>query len=186
MHDQPMLPRPAAGPEYPRWSETLRDHSQVLIRPVTPQDRAAERAFIEGLSAQARRYRFLGQVGCPSEDTINRLTDLDYVHDVAFAAVVAQDARQKFVGVSRYGTDATGRHCECAVTVGDEWQDKGLGTVLMRHLIEVARSRGIRSMYSIDSAENIRMHDLAKFLGFRTRPDPDDATQVIHELELQA
>jgi len=45
--------RPSPGPEYPRWSETLHDHSQELIRPINKEDRAAERVFIEGLSAQA-------------------------------------------------------------------------------------------------------------------------------------
>jgi hypothetical protein len=55
----------------------------------------------------------------------------------------------------------------------------------MRHLIEVARSRGVRSMFSIDEADNASMRDLAKFLGFRRTRDPDDATQVIHTLTLQ-
>jgi GNAT superfamily N-acetyltransferase len=184
MASTPLVYRPSAGPEYPRWSETLRDHSHVLIRPITPQDRDAERAFIEGLSLQARRYRFLGQVKCPSEALIERFTNIDYVHEVAFVAVVAEDAHERIVGVSRYSTDADATSCECAVTVGDEWQNKGLGTLLMRHLIEVARARGIRRMVSVDSAENVRMQDLAGFLGFDTRVDPDDASQVIHELLL--
>lgn len=176
-------PHPSA-PAYPRWSETLRDRSHVLIRPLAPQDRDAERAFIEGLSAQSRRFRFLGQVGRPSEQLIERLTQIDYEHEAAFVAVVAEDAHEKIVGASRYSSDAEGLRCECAVTVDDDWQHKGLGTLLMRHLIEVARARGIRSMYSIDSAENIAMADLAMFLGFRTRIDPDDRTQLIHELAL--
>lgn len=176
--------RPSVGPEYPRWSETLRDRSSVLIRPITAQDKDAERAFIEGLSLQARRYRFLSQVRCPSEQLIEQLTDVDYVHDIAFVAVVQEDSHERIVGISRYSTDTTGERCECAVTVSDEWQDKGLGTLLMRHLIEVARARGIKRMTSIDSAENVRMQDLAAFLGFHRRADPDDATQVIHELDL--
>lgn len=187
MHSSnPMVFQPSAGPEYPRWSETLHDQSRVLIRPIAPQDRGAERAFIEGLSEQARRYRFLGQVRCPSEALLRQFVDIDYVHEVAFVAVESDEAHPDIVGVSRYGTDAAGLHCECAVVVSDAWQKKGLGTLLMRHLIEVARTRGIHTMYSIDSAENMQMKDLAKFLGFRTRPDPDDATQVIHELDLQA
>jgi hypothetical protein len=40
-------------------------------------------------------------------------------------------------------------------------------------------------MTSIDLAENTKMQDLARYLGFSTRVDPDDATQVIHELDLQ-
>lgn len=184
MNTTPLVPTPSLGPEYPRWSETLRDRSHVVIRPITAEDKAAERDFIEGLSAQARHFRFLGAVRSPSEAMIEQLVRIDHVHDVAFAAVVADGARERIVGVSRYSIDADGRSCECAVTVGDEWQDKGLGTLLMRHLIEVARARGIRTMFSIDSAENTRMAELARFLGFRVRMDPDDASQVVHELVL--
>ncbi len=180
----PSVPQPSTSPDYPRWSETLRDHSHVLIRPISKQDNSAERAFIEQLSPDARRFRFLGQVRRPSERVIEQFTDIDYVHDVAFVAVTPEDSHERIVGVSRYSTDQGGLNCECAVTVSDEWQQKGLGTLLMKHLIEVARARGIRRMTSIDSAENLQMKDLAKFLGFRTRVDPDDASQVLHELDL--
>ncbi|QSX77771.1 GNAT family N-acetyltransferase [Agrilutibacter solisilvae] len=112
------------------------------------------------------------------------MTHIDYVHDVAFVAVVREEGVEHVVGVSRYSTNADGSQCECAVTVSDKWQSKGLGTLLMRHLIEVARSNGIRQMNSIDSAENVRMADLARYLGFDARMDPEDASQVIHELVL--
>lgn len=184
MNSNPLVYRPSAGPDYPRWSETLRDHTHVVIRPITPQDKTAERDFIEGLSMEARRYRFLGQVRCPSESLIEQFTHIDYVHEVAFVAVTPEDGHERIVGVSRYSTDEPGEVCECAVTVTDEWQNKGLGTLLMRHLIDVARARGIRRMFAIDSAENVRMQDLARYLGFDRRSDPDDATQVIHELNL--
>jgi GNAT superfamily N-acetyltransferase len=184
MNSTPLVPNPSTGPEYPRWSETLRDGSPVLIRPITPLDKEAERAFIEGLSAQARRFRFLGGVRSPSDAMIERFTQIDYLHEAAFAAVIGEGAAERIVGVSRYSTDAQGGSCECAVTVSDEWQDRGLGTLLMKHLIEVARAHGIRTMMSIDSAENIRMQELSRFLGFHTRVDPDDARQVIHELAL--
>lgn len=180
----PLIHQPSAGPDYPRWSETLRDQSHVVIRPINEQDKSAERDFIEQLSSGARRFRFLGQVRHPSERLIEQLTNIDYVHEVAFVAVTPEDAREKIVGVSRYSTDQDGLNCECAVTVSDEWQQKGLATLLMKHLIEVARARGIRRMTSIDSAENLQMKDLAKYLGFHTRMDPDDTSQVLHELDL--
>lgn len=165
-------------------SDTLRNGSRVTIRPIASEDAAAERAFIEGLSDQARRFRFLGQTRHPSADQIRRLTDIDYIHDYALIATTAGGDGEEIVGVSRYGTDQDGSRCECAVVVVDEWQNEGLGTMLMTHLIRIARERGVRSMYSIDLAENRRMHDLAGDLGFRTRTDPDDASQVIHELSL--
>ena len=180
---EPLMPS-QLGPEYPRWCDTLRDRSHVVIRPICPGDAAEERAFIESLSPQSRRYRFLGEVRHPSGELIERLTRLDYVHDVAFAAVVADGAREKFVGVSRYSTSTDGTACECAVTVLDDWQHKGLGVILMTHLIDVARCRGIKRMWSIDSAENIAMADLARYLGFQRSQDLDDPTQVIHSLWL--
>lgn len=179
-----LLHRPSQDPSQPRWVETLRDRTRVLIRPLAHTDRDAERAFIEGLSAQSRRFRFLGSIQAPGERLLDRLTDVDQVHDVAFAAVVPDGAGERIVGVSRYSTDPAGLACECAVTVGDEWHGRGLGTALMRHLIEVARARGIHTMESIDSAENIEMHDLARFLGFHTTTDPQDSRQVIHRLHL--
>lgn len=184
MNPTPPVPQPAAGPDYPRWSETLRDRSRVLIRPITPHDRDAERVFIEGLSPESRRYRFLGQISHPSEALLTDLTDIDYVHEVAFVAVVAENSHERIVGVGRYQADQDDTRCECAVTVSDAWQNKGLGTALMRHLIEVARGHGMRRMYSMDSIDNTKMRDLAQYLGFETRTDPDDASQVIHELEL--
>lgn len=184
MSATPPLHPPSAGPDYPRWSETLHDRSHVVIRPITKLDRNAERAFIEGLSAESSRFRFLGQVRHPSERLIEQLTNIDYVHEVAFVAVTAQDSQEKIVGVSRYSTNQDGLHCECAVTVADAWQKKGLGTLLMKHLIEVAGARGIRRMTSIDSAENFEMKDLARHLGFHTRVDPNDSSQVLHELDL--
>jgi GNAT superfamily N-acetyltransferase len=170
--------------DVPRWSEVLRDRSHVVVRPLLPEDREAERAFIEQLSAQACRFRFLGAVHHPSERLLDDLTQLDPIRDAAFAAVVPEDSHEKIIGVSRFSADTSGLGCECAVVVDDEWQNRGLGTLLMRRLIEVARARGIRVMRSVDLTENVRMADLAQDLGFERRIDPDDAAQVIHELLL--
>jgi len=178
------------GPEYfcehPSWVETLDDGSHVLIRPIRKQDREAERSFIKNLSPATQRLRFLAAVTEPTEAMLEQLTNIDYVHAMAFVAVVTLDARETIVGVSRYSTDRDETRCECAVTVSDDWQGKGLGTLLMKHLIDVARSRGIRRMVSIDSAENVQAKDLASQFGFHARIDPDDSTLVLHELDLQA
>ena len=120
----------------------------------------------------------------PSEGLIRSLTEIDYRRDMAFVALVHRDGEKREIGVARYSASADGKHCECAVTVGDEWRNRGLGTLLMQHLIEVARSRGIRSLTSIDEADNTGMRDLAEFLGFRRKRDPDDPTLVIHTLML--
>jgi GNAT superfamily N-acetyltransferase len=173
---------PSDAPDQPRWTETLRDGSQVVVRPLAQADREAERAFIEGLSPESRHFRFLCTIGHPTEALLDTLTHVDQLHKVAFAAVVPEGAHERIVGVSRYTTDRDPRHAECAVTVADEWQDKGLGTALMRHLIEFAKAHGVVHMRSVDAADNLRMRDLARFLGFHVRVDASDASQVIYDL----
>ena len=168
----------------PHWTATLSDGTHVIVRPIRKEDAALERAFIRRLSPESRRLRFLGQMNDVSDELVRALTDIDYRRDVAFVALVHREGEKREIGVARYGANKNGSACECAVTVADEWRNRGLGVLLMRHLIDVARSRGIRSMYSIDEADNAPMRDLAKFLGFRRARDPDDATQVVHTLTL--
>ena len=187
MKPNPLVPSASTAPDVPRWTETLRDRSEVLIRPIQPRDHAAEARFLESLSLQARRYRFLGQKAGSSEELIGHSGDVDFVHEVAFAAVVHEDAHERFVGVARYSVSPDDdTRCECAVTVADAWRDRGLGTILMRHLIDVARARGIGTMVSIAAVENTDMRELAAHLGFHTRLDPRDASLYVHELELQS
>ncbi len=54
----------------------------------------------------------------------------------------------------------------------------------MMHLIEVAKSRGIQRMWSVDSVANVAMSEVALYLGFDREKDPEDASQVIHSLRL--
>lgn len=183
------MSEPTSGPthvgnDYPKWTQTLADGREVMIRPLSHGDVVAERNFIEALSDQSRRYRFLGQMRHPSEEFIDQLTDIDYAKDMALAAVVASESGEQIVGVSRYATGGGSERAECAVVVADEWQNKGLGTALMQHLIDIAQQRGVRVLESTDMSENSEMRELARDLGFQARSDPDDAHQVIYALSL--
>jgi GNAT superfamily N-acetyltransferase len=169
-----------------QWHEKLRDGTSVLIRPIRESDLELERRFIKDLSPQSRRFRFLGEFKSPSPALLKQLTQLDPARDVAFVALIADGADKREIGVSRFNMRADGLTCECAVTVSEQWRNKGLATLLMRHLIDLARERGIECMYSMDSAENHAMRELAEHLGFVRKPDPDDATQVLHTLDLKA
>jgi GNAT superfamily N-acetyltransferase len=175
------LPAPADIPES---AVTLLDGSNVTIRPLRKEDAELERDFIRDLSPESRWMRFLGQIGEPSDSLIRKLTEIDYLHDMAFIALSREGGVTREVGVSRYSLASDGQSCECAVTVADAWQGKGLGTILMRDLIDIARKRGIHSMFSIDANENERMRELARDLGFKRERDPGDPTQVIHRLML--
>lgn len=167
------------------WTENLRDGTTVLIRPIGEQDVELERRFIEALSPESRRFRFLGEIKNPSPELLQQLTHLER-NEAAFVALLGDGPQRTGIGVGRYSARDDRSNCECAVAVSDEWRDKGLATLLMRHLISVARRHGIESMYSVDAVSNQAMRELAKHLGFQCKLDPNDVTQVIHTLDLQA
>ena len=166
------------------WIETLNDGSRVLVRPIRPEDRERESDLIKRLSPGARHFRFLGEIREASAELLNQLVNVDYQQSMAFVALAHDNGVLREVGVSRYSASGDDRHCECAVTVADDWQHRGLGVLLMRHLIDVARKNGFRQMFSIDAAVNEPMRELADYLGFQRRRDPGDSAQVIHTLDL--
>jgi GNAT superfamily N-acetyltransferase len=165
-------------------TQTLRDGSRVVIRPIRKTDVELERRFIEGLSPESRRYRFLCGMRTPSDALLRQLTDIDARREAALIALTGEAADEREVGVARFSATPDGR-AEVAVTVTDDWRMKGLGTMLMRQLIELARDRGITALYSMDPADNEAMRRFGKVLGFERSADPGDATQVIHTLRLQ-
>ena len=180
--DAPEL-KQAASISTQRWSQNLSGGAHVLIRPINKLDANAERAFIDGLSSDAKRLRFMAQIH-PTEKFIAQLTNLDGINEVALVAVTKDGAAEKIVGVSRYSNDVQQNRCECALAVSDDWQHKGLGTALMKHLIEVARSNRIAVMESFEFAENMAMRTLLHELDFHVRLDPNDARQVVYTLIL--
>jgi GNAT superfamily N-acetyltransferase len=166
------------------WIDTLRDGTRVFIRPIHRQDVELERGFIEGMSSGSRRFRFLDSMKSPSEALLKQLTAIDASVDAAFVALIGTGPEEREIGVGRFNARADGGDCEFAVAVSDEWQHKGLGTLLMRHLIDVARLRGIKSMHSSDAADNDLMRRFAAHLNFSHARDPDDARQVVYSVDL--
>lgn len=166
------------------WIESLRDGTWVLIRPLRSEDREREEDFIRRLSPDSRRSRFLGVFKEVSSTLLDQLMDIDYQHQMAFVALVHDNGKLREVGVSRYSATDEDTHCECAVTVADDWKERGLGALLMQHLIDIARRNGYKQMFSLDAAGNESMRDLATYLGFERRLDPADPAQAIHTLNL--
>ena len=167
--------------------ETLRDGSRVSIRPIRPEDKAAQAAFFESLSAQSRHLLFLAGVAQLRDTELERLCAPDETREMAYVAVASTPEGEQHVGVCRYAaTQAPCEEAEISVAVADAWQHKGLATLLLKRLIEHARAKGVKRLYSVDSATNHRMRSLARHLGFEERPDPGDVHQVIYTMNLDA
>ena len=155
--------------------ETLGDGAQLLLRPIRPEDAALEMEFVDGLSAESRRFRFQSALRGLTPQMLARFTQIDYDREMALIAVDSGKGVDRQVAVARYIRLPDGRSCEFAIAVADGWQGRGLGRRMMARLIEVARDRGIETMVGWVLAGNRGMLEMVSRLGFETIPDPDDA-----------
>lgn len=162
----------------------LHDGTRVCMRPIHPKDVELERRFIEALSPVARRFRFLETIRSPSEQLLKLMTNVNPATDVAYVAILGTGEAEVGIGVGRFSALPDGKDCEFAVTVADQWQNKGLGTFLMHRLIAAARTRGLESMFSSDASDNTQMRQFAEHLHFHHKQDPDDARLVRYSVDL--
>ncbi len=164
----------------------LRDGTSVLLRPIRPEDIELERDFIEALSPASRRFRFLDTMRSPSDSLLRQMTIINPSTDVAYVALIGAEHKQQEIGVARFSARNGEQDCEFAVTVADQWQTKGLGTLLMQRLIEAAKARGIASLHSSDTSDNVRMRAFANHLQLRHERDAEDAALVRYSLDVDA
>ncbi len=121
-----------------------RDGRPILVRPLLAADREELASRYDELSAGARRARFGSAPDRLGARELDQLLDLDYDDRFALAAVVVEESGERGVGVARYvrhRDDPTA--AEVAVVVIDTEQHQGIGTMLLRDLLEVARRHGI-------------------------------------------
>lgn len=167
------------------WIQALSDGSHVLIRPLHEEDRQREFEFINELSPDSRRFHFLATIEEASSTLLDQLMDVDHERRMAYVALAHQDGQLKEIGVSRYAALDSREGCECAVVVAEKWQRRGLGLLLMEHLIKAARRNHFQTMSSLDLTDNHAMQHLAKKLGFARLHKQADFSEVVHELDLR-
>jgi acetyltransferase len=156
----------------------------ITIRPITPDDKVIEAAFVRDLSPKSRHDRFLGGLRELSPSMLTQLCDIDYVNSMAYVATILDDGNEKEIGVCRYANDSVLGEREMAVAVADEYRHHGIATLLMNQLIKHARINGIKKLVSIDLRTNYGMRDLADTFGMASIPDPEDPRQVIYSITL--
>ncbi|WP_421724305.1 GNAT family N-acetyltransferase [Bauldia sp.] len=154
----------------------LPDGTELTIRPIRPEDAEIEQAFVRDLSAEAKYFRFMQSIDELTPEMLVRFTQIDYSREMALIAVIRDGGKDRQVGVARYTINPDGRSCEFAIVVDDRRQKQGIGSRLMKGLMEAARSNGLRSIEGGVLAENHSMLELMDTLGFSVRPAPGDAS----------
>ena len=156
----------------------LRDGSRIRIRQGHRSDRELLLRGFQQLSAESRYRRFLTTLSELSGEMVRYLTEIDH-HD--HEAMIALDERTgDGIGVARYVRDPRRPDtAEVAVTVVDEWQGRGVGTLLLEVICGRARQEGVKTFTALMLATNQDMMDVFQALGPVRIVDQDTGTVEI-------
>jgi RimJ/RimL family protein N-acetyltransferase len=155
--------------------ENLRDGSIIEIRALKPEDEAGMLAAVERTSAQSLQRRFFVMKRSFSEKERTYFMQVDFLNHVALVATAQEDGQPIIIGGGRYIVFEPGR-AEMAFIVVDAWQGRGIGSILMRHLIDIARDSALKELTAEILPENIAMLKVFGKFGFKPAPRRDPQT----------
>lgn len=172
--------------EHYREETELKDGTRVLLRVMRPEDGPLLRRGFERLSAESRYLRFMGTKAELSDADLEALTALDGADRFAIGAIRAdtEGGETEGLGVARFARlPADPEVAEAAVTVVDEAQGQGLGSLLLRRLAAAARERGVQRFCGDVLSANATMRRLlADQMDATVLDSADGVVRVLVEL----
>ncbi len=183
LHDpglsEDQLPRLAIRP-YPRryiGSWNAPDGTQLVIRPIRPEDEPLLVRFHAILSEQTVRERYFRDIGLDERTAHERMIRVcfnDYDREIALVAEQrGADGEPEIVAVGRLSKRHAANAAEFAIVVADERQGQGLGTVLLQRLVEIGRDERLEWICAEILPGNTAMQRTAEKVGFTLRTLPE-------------
>lgn len=174
-----------------RWK--MKDGEEIVLRPIRPDDERMMVKFHGALSEQSVYLRYFHMENLSARVAHERLMQkccADFNREIALVAerTVPETGEHEILAVGRLSKMPLGQQAELAVLVSDRYQRHGLGTELVRRLIEAARDEKVREIVANILPENLGMRALANRFGFKIRPskDPSIVAAVLNLCEPDA
>jgi acetyltransferase len=183
-------PQPAARP-YPMkyvspWK--LNDGTAVTIRPIRPDDEPLMAKFHEALSERSvylRYFQFSKLDQRIAHERLVRICFLDFDREIALLAerAMPDGGANEILAIGRMSKLPGTNEAEIAFIVRDEYQRRGLGTELLRRLVQIARDERLDSLLAYLLLENAGMQTLVRKMGFRIA-ETEDPSVLLGTLDL--
>jgi len=180
LEGKPTMPHLVISP-YPTRYVTpwkLSDGTEVLLRPIRPEDEPMEAELLHTVSEETLRGRFFENSVNVTHEMLVRFTNIDYDREMAIVAELTRGKKKRLIGVGRLMGEADRGRGEFAVLVHDEFQGKGLGFKLADIIIGIAQEKGLREVSGFIDANNRRMLRVVAELGFVEEGTEEGVTSV--------
>jgi acetyltransferase len=176
---QEALPKLAIRP-YPiqyvgTW--TAKDKTQVTIRPILPEDEAMLVKFHFTLSDRTVFMRYLQPMMFQERvvhERLARICHTDYDREITLVAERGTSGEERSIqGVVRLSKMHGTSEARLSILMGDPSQGKGIGSELIRRIVDVARDERLERLSAILTSDNLVMEHIFKKLGFTFAPTSD-------------
>ncbi len=161
---------PGRRGEYPEELERFRKlpktDDEVLLRPVKIKDEPLLKDFFYSLSDQSIYRRFISVRADMPHARLQEFVVIDYTSSMVILATEGGPDHETVLGVGQYGVDEQSHFAEVALVVSDKFQNRGVGTALLRYLYELARRQGLYGFTAEVLVENGAMLHLFESMGF--------------------
>ncbi len=164
-------------PDYPGHLETVevtRSGAPLIVRPAWPGDISLLIQLFNCLSRRTVEFRFLFTVKCLPQQWLEAFSSIDYERDVAMVASRATRYGERILGACHIFRDDEPDSGEVSTVVGDLWQRKGIGTLLLARSMVIARKLGMTNLWGLISADNKAGLAMARKFRFEKRYDPEE------------
>jgi RimJ/RimL family protein N-acetyltransferase len=160
---------------------TLRDGTPVMIRPIRPDDARRLQELFARLSPESISFRFLGHPKELPDEQAEQLANVDYRTRMALVATREQCDEEHIIAVARYAVDPAVEPdlAETAIVVEDEYQHRGLGTLLLKRLVTYARTHDIHAFTATVRHDNVQIMRFVRHSGLPTESKLEAGTWEI-------
>ena len=144
----------------------LNNGTQVLLRPIKPEDEPLWHKLLADCSQESIRFRFRYLFQAMSHEMAARFCFIDYDRELAMVAEIEQMGKRELIGVGHLVCDVDHLNAEYAVLVADNWQGQGLGNLLTQYCLEIAAGWELQEVVGETERTNQRMIATFRRYGF--------------------
>lgn len=161
-------------------SARLPDGTRVFLRALRAADLEHAQAYFSGFSEQSKYLRFMTPTPTLTAETLALVVAALHEARAGISVAIIDHGQQELlIGGARIVPTQRRSCCEFALSIVDAWQGRGLGTILMREAVRLARQLGYHRIEGSVLTINSKMLKVAQRLKFRLRTDPEDPSVTI-------
>jgi acetyltransferase len=162
----------------------LKDGTEVILRPIKPEDEYMWQEMFNSFSQETVRFRFFRIIKETPHEMRTRYCNIDYDREIGIVAEINEKGKRRLLGVTRIIINpGESDKAEFALVVSDKWHRLGLGSEFVDYTIEVARDKNLKKIYGIVLKDNTPMISLCREKNFKiTSGDPGEYN-IVYDLK---